>query len=379
MKKKVLIVDDQEINVSILKEILEDHYLIASVSDGEQCIGRVKDFTPDVVLLDVMMPGMDGYETCRVIKAENSSNAPQIILISAKSSVESRLKGYEAGADDYIAKPFDADELLAKVNVHIRLKDALTNLESMYSQLSIQNTRLEELVQDRTIEIVETRDLAVFALAKLAESRDPETGEHLERIQKYSFILAGQLAYQQKFTNEINKFFIENIYRSSPLHDIGKVGIPDAILLKPGQLTTSEFEILKEHTTIGSNAIIRAVKHGSSGGFLEMGADIARSHHERFDGTGYPDGLAGSDIPLAARIVALADVFDALTSVRVYKSALEPEVAKTMILKESGTHFDPVVVDAFSTSWKEFLNVRALIDNSKPQLVEAEASSDVRR
>ena len=379
MKEKILIVDDYDINVKILQELLVGQYELAVANSGEQCLEKIHQFEPDVILLDIMMPGIDGYETCRRIKADPRSELTQVILVSARSSIESRLKGYEVGADDYVAKPFDNDEFLAKIKVQLRLKKALRNLALANTQIFAQNTKLEELVRRRMAEIVETRDLVVFALAKLSESRDPETGEHLERIQRYSQILTQQLANQGQYTDEVNKQFIENLYRSSPLHDIGKVGIPDAILLKPGRLSASEFEILKQHTIIGEGAIETAARHGSSGGFLEMGANIARSHHERFDGSGYPDGLSGQDIPLSARIVALADVYDALTSVRVYKSALEPEVAKVMVEKESGKHFEPAIVDAFCAGWNNFLNVRGLVDSNRPELIEAAASGDLRR
>lgn len=379
MKNKILVVDDNDINVEIFQELLQEDYILATADCGEKCLEKISEFDPDVVLLDIMMPGIGGYETCRRIKAGCGSQLPQIVLVSAESSIESRLKGYQAGADDYIVRPLDNDELAAKIRVQIRLREALTNLESMHKQLSLQNAKLEELVRQRTTEVVETRDLVVFALAKLAESRDPETGEHLERMQKYSHILTMQLANTHQYKNEIDKQFIENLYRASPLHDIGKVGIPDAILLKPGRLSASEFENLKQHTTIGEDAIKKATKHGNSGGFLEMGADIARAHHERFNGSGYPDGLSGEDISLAARIVALADVYDALTSIRVYKTALEPEVARSMIIEETGKHFDPIIVDAFCAGWEELLHVRALVDNSMPELVDAAVSRDIRR
>ena len=379
MKKKVLIVDDHETNVAILQELLEEQYELTTARSGEESLEKIQNFDPDVVLLDIMMPSMDGYETCKQIKSNPKNDLTQIILVSARASVESRLKGYKVGADDYIVKPFDNDELLAKIKVHIRLREAMMNLASMHAQLAVQNAKLENLVRQRMAEIIETRDLTVFALAKLAESRDPETGEHLERIQKYSHILAQRLARKSPYSNEIDNLFMENLYRSSPLHDIGKVGIPDVILLKPGRLSASEFEILKQHTVIGGEALKTAVRHGSSGGFLEMGADIARSHHERFDGSGYPDGLSGRDIPLAARIAALADVYDALTSVRVYKSALEPEVARSMIESEAGRHFDTVIVEAFCDGWKDFLSVRALIDTNRPELIEATVSADIRR
>ncbi len=379
MKQKILIVDDDETNVAILKELLEEQYVLATASSGQQCLEKIDRFKPDLVLLDILMSGMDGYETCRRIKSDPQSETTHIILISAKISVESRLKGYEVGADDYITKPFDGDELLAKIKVQLRLREALMNLTSMHAQVSLQNTKLEELVYQRTAEVIETRDLVVFALAKLAESRDPETGEHLERICAYSQILTEQLAKEGPYTHQINEQFLEDIHRSSPLHDIGKVGIPDTILLKPGRLSTSEFEIMKRHTTIGAEAIESAAEQSKSGSFLIMAVDIARSHHERFDGTGYPAGLSGQHISLAARIVDLVDVYDAITSVRVYKAAFEPEIARNMIEEEKGKAFDPAIVDAFRVRWEDFLKVRVLVDNRNPELVETIFSHDVRR
>lgn len=378
-QKKVMIVDDQESNVIIYRELLEDQYELEDVSTGEQCLERIQEFDPDVVLLDIMMPGIDGYETCRQIKENPKTESIHVILISAKSCIEDRLEGYGAGANDYIARPFDHDEFLAKVKIQLRLKEALTKLAYMHKQLSLQNARLDELVLQRTSEIIETRDVTVFALAKLAESRDPESGGHLERIRHYAQILAEELAENSPYANAIDEQFIDDLHRSSPLHDIGKVGIPDVFLLKPGQLTTAEFEILKQHTLIGERTLKMTVKHSKSGNFLTMASEIARSHHERFNGSGYPDGNCGEDIPLAARIVALADVYDAITSVRVYKSDIEPEVAKSMIEDEIGKHFDPVIVEAFRNRWDDFLNVRGWMQSANLELVECTSSNDARR
>jgi len=252
-------------------------------------------------------------------------------------------------------------------------------LRESRNRLAVQNNRLEQIVRQRTAQIIETRDVTVFALAKLAESRDPETGEHLERLRTYSQILAEQLREQGPYTDQVDEQFLDDLYRSSPLHDIGKLGIPDTILLKPGRLSVSEFEIMKRHTTIGAKALECSATQNKSGSFLITAAEVARSHHERFDGSGYPAGLSGQHISLAARIVALADVYDAITSARVYKSAFTPEVAKSMIEKEAGGHFDPAVVDAFRARWDDFLNVRDLIFSHKPQLTEATVSDDVRR
>lgn len=211
--------------------------------------------------------------------------------------------------------------------------------------------------------VLSTRDVMVFTLAKLTESRDPETGEHLERMREYSMLLSQQLAKSGPYSQVINKQFLEDMYRSAPLHDIGKVGIPDAVLLKPGRLNNREFQFMQQHAVIGADALDCACNEAASGGFLKMAAEIARTHHERYDGSGYPAGLVGQDIPLSGRIVALADVYDALTSVRVYKTAFDVEVAKSMILEESGKHFDPVIIEAFCDCWDEFLKVRSGLGN----------------
>ena len=256
-----------------------------------------------------------------------------------------------------LKKPFD--------NVEVR--QLAVSLTEKWGLLN----RLDELVQERTAQIIETRDVAMFVLASLAESRDPETGEHLERMRSYCHILAEELRNDSCYCEQIDDKFIEDLYRSSPLHDIGKVGIPDCILLKPGSLTDKEFEVMKQHSIIGAEALGRTIRSVTSAGFLEMAADIARHHHERFDGTGYPDGLKGNQIPLSARIVALADVYDALTSSRVYKPVFRPEIAYMMICQERGKHFDPVIVDAFIARHDDFLQVRKLTEAEKtaPSLV----------
>ena len=358
MNKRILIIDDDALNCEIVHEILGGKYELAAAPTGEAGLDMMREFGPDLVLLDIMMPGVDGYEVCRQIKSAPHGELTLVVLVSGRASTKERLEGYEVGADDYIVKPFDQDELAARVDILFRLRGTLIELVRANSQIQMYNAKLEQLVRGRAAEVVQTRDVAVFALAKLAESRDPETGEHLERIRSYCQILAEELAETGPYTDEINDAFLRDLHLSSPLHDIGKVGIPDAILLKPGQLSSTEFEIMQGHTLIGAESLEGAAGHTKSGGFLDMAAKVARFHHERFDGSGYPDALSGLDIPLSPRIVALADVFDALTSVRVYKSAFEPEVAKSMIEQEAGKHFDPVIVDAFRTRYEDFLQVR---------------------
>ncbi len=248
------------------------------------------------------------------------------------------------------------------------LQQSQQDLESAHQTATNRATELTEMVQQRTIEAIATRDMAVFAMAQLTESRDPETGEHLERMRAYTQVLAEYLAREGPYADQFDEQFLEDLYRSSPLHDIGKVGIPDKILLKPGPLTPDELVVMRQHTTLGADALLRAAKQSEYGAFLELAAAIARSHHERFDGTGYPDGLKGEEIPLAARIVALADVFDALTSVRVYKDAMDPELAKQFILVQDGEHFDPVVTDAFQACYDKFLEIHAANQPPAPEL-----------
>ncbi|MGQ9562163.1 MAG: HD domain-containing phosphohydrolase [Thermogutta sp.] len=370
-KRTILVVDDCEVNREILLELLTDEYHVVAVPSGEEALRILAETAPDIVLLDIMMPGLDGYETCRQIKSGPFGQFTQVILVSGKSQTHERLQGYAAGADDYIVKPFDHEELCAKLRVHLRLKTMGEQVWSLNAQLQKFNDELEQLVQQRTAELVETRDLVIFALAKLAESRDPETGEHLERMRWYSRVIAEEYLASSR-GGSIPEDFPEQIFRSAPLHDIGKVGIPDAILLKPGRLTHEEFEAMKRHTIIGYEALKQAREKSKSASFLEIAAEIARSHHERYDGTGYPDGLVGEQIPLSARIVSVADVFDALTSRRVYKPAWPPDTAKALIEREAEKQFDPNLVAAFVRRWREIESFGASYWNTNPSdLVEA--------
>jgi putative two-component system response regulator len=270
------------------------------------------------------MPHMTGIQLCQAIRRDNLPGYVYFILLTSHNSIQEKIEGLRAGADDFITKPYNAEELLARIQTGERI-------------LSL-----------------ETRDIAIFALAKLAESRDPETGAHLERIQNFSRVLAQQLAGMEKYRNYVSAEFIRLVYSTSPLHDIGKVGIPDSVLLKPARLTDEEWAIMKAHATIGAETLDAALVKFPRTAFLQMARDIAAYHHERYDGAGYPKGLKGDQIPLAARIVALADVYDALTSKRVYREAFTHHLAKNMILEDKGSHFDPDIVDAFVECQAEF-------------------------
>jgi putative two-component system response regulator len=330
---KILAVDDSRVSLTLIEQTLKRAgYEVGTATDGKTALEMVRTGEYRMVISDWEMPHLSGLDLCRAIRRENIPGYVYFVLLTHHNLPRELVEGFDAGADDFMVKPFHAPELLARVRAGERM-------------LSL-----------------ETREVAIFAMARLAESRDPETGAHLERVRGYCQVLAADLAQVPKFRGEVNDEFVRLIYLTSPLHDIGKVGIPDSVLLKPGRLSDREFEIMKMHTTVGAQTLDDACKAFPNVKYLQMARDIAASHHERWDGTGYPDGLTGTDIPLCGRIVALADVYDALTSKRVYKSAFSHEVAKATILKESGTHFDPDVVEAFQRREEDFLAIRAKYD-----------------
>jgi putative two-component system response regulator len=353
-KGRVLIVDDNAVNVDILRRILRKEYDLETAAHGEECLAKIPAFKPQLVLLDIMMPGIDGYETCRRIKSSTVGPLVQVILVSGKGSTAERLQGYAAQADDYVVKPFDHDELLSKARVHLRLAAAQRQLAAAKEELEIYANDLERLVARRTQQWAATQDMTVFALAQLTDSRDPETGAHICRIRYYAQTLAERLQESGPYQALIDERFLKDLYRSSPLHDIGKVAVPDAILQKPGKLAPEEFELIKQHVRVGGDTLENARNYVGQGTFMDMAADIARYPHERYDGSGYCAGLRGEEIPLSARIVALADVYDALSSPRIYKPAYEPDHAREIILGQSGAHFDPAIVDAFTACFDKF-------------------------
>ena len=352
-RSTVLIVDDTPENLTILGETLRPHYRVRAAISGERALHAVTIGTlPDVILLDVMMPDMDGYQVLQALQADAATRDIPVIFVTAMDSVEGETHGLALGAVDYITKPFNPDIVLARVRTHIELAKARERLHD-------ENAWLEREVARRTNENALIRDLSLSALACLAEVRDIETGHHILRTQSFVELLAHHLAEHPDYRAALAGERLEIIVRSAPLHDIGKVGIPDSILLKPGRLTSAEFEIMKKHPVIGADAITRAMAQaansrsgdgalpGGAFAFMETAREIALSHHEKWDGSGYPAGLQGRQIPVSARLMALADVFDALSSRRVYKEPLAPEDVTRIIVAERGRHFDPVIVDAF--------------------------------
>jgi putative two-component system response regulator len=304
------------------------------------------------------MPEMDGMALCRRIKADPSRRHIPIIFITGRSEMELNVEALEVGAEDFLTKPFDPVLLLARIRNALRTKYLQDQLISYQRQLESSNERLESAVSDRTRQVERIQQVAVFSLAKLAESRDTETGDHLERVRSYTRVIASGLRERGPYRHVITDGFVEALYRSMPLHDIGKVGIPDSILLKPGALSKEEFDVMKTHTQIGGDTLRAADSEAGGDLFLAMGRDIAYHHHEKWDGGGYPFGKKGEDIPLPARIAAVSDVYDALSSKRPYKEAFSHEKSRAIIMEGRGNHFDPAMVDAFLEHEEEFVTIR---------------------
>jgi putative two-component system response regulator len=344
----ILIVDDTPDMVLIVERMLRAQYRTRTASGGPQALEAARAETPDLVLLDVMMPGMSGFEVCRALKARPETRDTPVIFLTALDDVRDEKAGFDAGAVDYITKPVSQPILLARVKNHLALKAAADFLKDKNQYLSAEVARRTEQVQ-----IIQ--DVTIMAMASLAETRDHATGNHLRRTQYYVRALAKKLNSMPRYASEFDEQTIESLYKSAPLHDIGKVGIPDAILLKPGKLTPEEFEIMKTHTILGRDTILAAEKMiDAPSTFLKYAREIAMSHQEKWDGTGYPEGLKGDAIPISARLMALADVYDALISRRVYKPALRHDMAVTMIREGRGKHFDPAITDAFLLIQDEF-------------------------
>ena len=346
----VLIVDDTEANIDVLVEALGDDYEISVAIDGASALESVDIETPDIILLDIMMPDMSGYEVCGRLKKNKRTAEIPIVFLTSMTDIESKTKGFELGAVDYVTKPFDILEIKARVQTHLALR--LARME-----LAMQNEILEDRVSERTKEVCLTQEATIEAMACLAEYRDPETGGHIKRTKNYIRALAERLRSNEKYCDLLDDSVIDLLYKSAPLHDIGKIGIRDEILLKPGKLTESEFNEMKKHTEIGYNAIFMASQKLGEHSFLKYAMEIARSHQEKWDGSGYPDGLSGEDIPLAGRMMALADTYDALISKRVYKPPFTHQKAVSIIWEEKGKHFDPAIVDVFMEIQEDFRQI----------------------
>ncbi len=351
-KNIVLIVDDEPVNLSVSTQILINHYQVRVANSGQRALDVVMTTPkPDIILLDIMMPNMDGYTVLNQLKANPETKDIPVIFVTAMDAITDEEYGFQLGVVDYITKPIRPAILLARVKAQLTLKQ-------MNDFLLDKNTYLEAEINRRMQENLTIQNVSIRALAHLAETRDPETGEHIMRTQSFVKILAEGLQSHPRFKEVIDEKYINLVTRSAPLHDIGKVGIPDNILLKPGALTEDEWEIMKTHAAIGAKAIEQAEKDVDKPlEFLSLAKEIAHWHHEKWDGSGYPDALAGEQIPIAARLMTLADVFDALTTARVYKKAFSFEKAQAIIIEGKGTHFDPAVVDVFLQRYEQFVTI----------------------
>jgi putative two-component system response regulator len=364
-KATILAVDDTPDNLLLISGLLKDDYHLRVANGGERAIKIAQsDNPPDLILLDIMMPDIDGYEVCRVLKADKKTSAIPIIFLTAKSEIDDETMGLEMGAVDYITKPISPPIVLARVKTHLALK-------RMQDFLRDQNAYLESEVKKRTQEVVAIQDVTIHAMASMAETRDNETGNHIRRTQHYVKVLAEKLRTHPRFEKFLNNDkTIEMLFKSAPLHDIGKVGIPDAILLKPGRLTTEEFNVMKSHTTLGRDAIVHAEKNlGIEVPFLKYAKENAYSHQEKWDGSGYPEGLSGDAIPISARLMAVADVYDALVSRRVYKAPMPHDDAVKVMLEGRAQHFDPDMIDAFIACQEQFKMIGEKYADSETDLL----------
>jgi len=360
----ILIVDDQLENLLILDDLLGDAYCVHTAADGQQAVSFLESGgVAELVLMDVMMPVMDGFEACRRIKENAALRDIPLLFLTSLESAADEAHGLSLGAEDFIHKPFSAPVVLARVRNHLQLA-------RVKRQLKLRNEDLERQVDERTREVIakseelilRTEQLSsaqgatISALCSLAEVRDNETGNHIRRTQKYVRALAERLRDHPRFRDELNEDNIVQMYKSAPLHDVGKVAIPDSILLKPGKLTAEEWAIMRRHCEYGRDAILEAEKElgDGAGSFLRYAREIAYGHHERWDGKGYPQGVSGEEIPISARLMAVADVYDALISKRVYKQAYSHERALQIIADARGSHFDPDVADAMLGIADEF-------------------------
>ncbi len=351
-KATVLCVDDTPANLLLLMELLKGSYRVKTATNGPQALQIAATSPPDVILLDVMMPGMDGYEVCRRLKADGATRDIPVLFLTAKTGIEDEAYGLGLGAADYIHKPISPPILLARVQHQTAIK--------FYNQdLRLRNRSLADEVALRISQINRMQEATIMVITSIAEFRDEETGNHIRRTQEYVRLIVDKMRYDPEYAASLGDELAAQVVNSSPLHDVGKIAVPDAILLKPGRLTAEEFEIMKLHTVQGDLILTQAKKNlGETGGFLEVARQVARSHQEKWDGTGYPDGLAGEAIPLPARIMAVADVYDAIRSERPYKKAQNHAQAFAILSECRGSHFDPRIVDVFLAFDAEVQQIR---------------------
>ncbi len=338
---RILVIDDEPFFLGLLSDALTPHFQVSLAKNGESGIKLAQGASPpDLILLDILMPNMDGYETCRRLKQNPLTSEIPVIFLTAKQEIEDELKGFQLGALDYITKPISIPLLLARV------KTQLTAAEHRLA--------LEQLVQERTRELDRTKDAIVYSMGEMAEMRDKETGNHLLRTSEYVYALAKKIATLPRYQSTLSPRMITAYARAAPLHDVGKIAVPDSILQKPEKLDAEEWEVMKMHPVYGKQIIESAERQIGTTLFIQVAKDIAYCHHEKWDGSGYPQGLEKEQTPLSARLMALADVYDALSTRRPYKKIFSHETATDMIMQQRGLHFDPLVTDCFEQLNEEF-------------------------
>jgi putative two-component system response regulator len=365
-KATVLVVDDTSAIRMVLSEILEPDYRVLTADDGRSALELLARESPDIVLLDVMLPDCTGFELCTRIKDDAATSDVPVIFLTSLERMEDQVKGLEAGAVDYLTKPVHPRVLATRVANQLRIKEAADVLRD-------RDRWLHDEVARRTQDVERTQEVAILALTSLSDTRDGETGSHSHRTQHFMRVLAERLKDHPRFADHLDGATRELLVRSAPLHDIGKIGIPDQILRKPGRLTDEELAVMRTHPGKGRDAIQRAEDAlGGEVPFLRLAKELAYGHHERWDGSGYPEGKRGDAIPVSARLMAVADVYDALTSRRVYKSGMQHEQAMAFIVERRGTDFDPDVADAFAACGDEFAAIaRRFVEEQERSAAEA--------
>lgn len=346
----IIIVDDSILNLRIGRDVLKDKYDIFTVTSGQKLLKLLEKVIPNLILLDIEMPEMNGYDTIKILKDNKKTADIPVIFLTAKNDIGSELTGFNLGAIDYISKPFSPPLLLKRIEVHLLV-------ESQKRKLQDYNDNLQDIVKEKTKTVFELQNALFKTIAELVEFRDDVTGGHIERTCEYLEIFINALLRDSPYKEEVLSWDLEFLLKSAQLHDVGKIAIKDNILQKPGKLTTEEFDEMKNHTIYGVNVIKKIGANARENSFLHQAEIFAGTHHEKWNGKGYPLGLSGTDIPLQGRIMAIVDVYDALTNERPYKKAIPHEEAVEIIKNDSGTHFDPHLVDIFIAHENEFKNI----------------------
>jgi putative two-component system response regulator len=358
-KSTILVAEDDPVNQKLLENTITKlgHYPIL-VANGQAALDYCVNQLPDLFILDMILPQMNGMEVLKQLRVLGLLERVSVIVISSLDQTKYIAACIRLGAKDYMVKPYDRMLLTARIQACLERKQFHEREKQYYALLEDFNASLERRVQRQVKEITQSHLAAIFAMSKLAESRDADTGDHLERMREYCVVLCKELGKSAKYQAPIDESFINDMYIASPLHDIGKVAIPDAILQKPGKLTDAEWAIMKNHTLIGADTLRKVHKNHPNNNFIRLGIEIAENHHEKWDGSGYPHGQKGEEIPLSARILAVADVYDALTSARCYKPAFSHTDSARTIFEQRGAHFDPDIVDAFHLCGDQFLKIK---------------------